>query len=107
LAERRRVLVRRHTRVLRRAGHDGTEGENRNHTGEFHKTLHYRIPNASNTFPARPPNAPYPEFTNIMPPEIAGPGPIIEAPRAFTPLTVSNSRFESNSQSAERSEERR
>src|SRR5437763_392171 len=33
-----------------------------------------------------------------MPPAIAGPGPIIDAPRAFTPLTVGNSRFESNSQ---------
>src|ERR1043166_2961917 len=55
-------------------------------------------PNARRTFPARPPNAPYPEFTNNMPPEIAGPGPIIDAPWPLTPLTVSNSRFESNSQ---------
>src|SRR5947209_1926759 len=58
---------------------------------------HYRILNASNTFPVRPPNAPYPELTNSMPPEIAGPGPIIDAPRAVTPLTVTKSRFESNS----------
>src|SRR5258706_8254968 len=33
-----------------------------------------------------------------MPPATAGPGPIIDAPRAATPLTVRNSRLESNSQ---------
>src|SRR5688572_5062486 len=33
-----------------------------------------------------------------MPPATTGPGPIIEAPRAPTPLTVVNSRFVSNSQ---------
>src|SRR5260221_8149031 len=34
-----------------------------------------------------------------MPSTITGPGPPIEAPLAFIPLTVSNSRFVSNSQS--------
>jgi hypothetical protein len=33
-----------------------------------------------------------------MPPAIAGPGPIIDAPRAGTPLTDWNSRLVSNSQ---------
>src|SRR5688500_10174261 len=33
-----------------------------------------------------------------MPPATTGPGPIIDAPRAGTPLTVVNSRFVSNSQ---------
>src|SRR5678815_3414359 len=59
---------------------------------------HYCGANASNTLPGRPPNAPYPELTNTMPPATTGPGPIIEAPRPATPLTVVNSRFESNSQ---------
>src|SRR5215831_8451762 len=36
-----------------------------------------------------------------IPPAIAGPGPIIDAPRARTPFTVENSRFESNSHSTE------
>jgi hypothetical protein len=58
----------------------------------------YGTPNASKTFPGRPPNAPYPELTNTMPPATTGPGPIIDAPRPATPLTVVNSRFVSNSQ---------
>src|SRR5207302_2790536 len=48
-----------------------------------------------------PPKPPYPELTKIIPPAIAGPGPIIDAPRALTPLTVGNSRFESNSQTTD------
>src|SRR5688572_9149255 len=56
----------------------------------------YSRPKASNTLPGLPPNAPYPEPTTSIPPAIAGPGPIIDAPRAGTPLTAVNSRLVSN-----------
>src|SRR5207302_2047896 len=113
-AECRRVLGRRHTRVLRggaehkRHGHQGSDSNYAHLVLLFLLALArhhipmrtaYLTPNASSTFPARPPNAPYPEFTNIIPPAIAGPGPIIDAPCAGMPLTVVKSRFESNSQS--------
>jgi hypothetical protein len=38
--------------------------------------------------PERPPYPAYPELKNTIPPATAGPGPIIDAPRAGTALTV-------------------
>src|ERR1039458_7840733 len=48
-----------------------------------------------------PPNAPYPEFTNSMPPVTTGPLALIDPPLAFTPLTVVKSRKVSKSQITE------
>ena len=49
--------------------------------------------NASSTFPGTAPLREYPDVTNTMPPATTTPGPSMEPPRAFTPLTVSNSRM--------------
>ena len=59
------------------------------------------MPKASSTLPGRPPSAPQPEFTNSIPPATTGPGPLIDAPFAGTPSTVSKSRFVSYSQSSD------